>query len=941
MGFWSKIFKSDNTRNVEKLEKIAKKVEDLQDKYRVYSDEDLKNTTTVLKERLANGEKTIDILPDAFACVREASSRVIGKRHYHVQILGGIALFQGRIAEMKTGEGKTLVETLPAYLVALEGKGVHIVTVNEYLSTRDAEWMGKIFKFLGLTVGINTHDMTPDKKKEAYACDITYSTNNELGFDYLRDNMVMRPEDRVARGYHFAIIDEVDSILIDEARTPLIISGKGMKSSEEYKKASRFAKSLKPTDYEIDEKEKAIRLNENGIAKAERYFAVENLSDINNIELNHYINNALKAQYIMLKDNNYIVKDGEVVIVDEFTGRLMEGRKYSNGLHQAIEAKEGLEVRDENKTLATITFQNFFRIYDKISGMTGTAKTEETEFNKIYNLDVVTIPTNKPVRRIDWTDIIYPTEKAKINAIVEEVKKVHAEGRPVLVGTITIEKSEEISKELSKAKIKHNVLNAKNHQKESMIIAQAGRLGQVTIATNMAGRGTDIMLGGNPEYLAKQKMQELGYTDEQIEFCTSYLPSESPELEKAREKYKKFYKEFEQVTEDEKQKVIQLGGLHIVGTERHESRRIDNQLRGRAGRQGDPGSSVFFVSMEDELMRRFGGDKLQGVVRFFKISDDTAFTLKFLARQIEAAQRRIEGFNFSARHTVLKFDDVNNQQRKEIYKERNRVLDGANVHDEVLDMIAEFARNTVLDSLDGVESFEEWNIEKINNSLNNRVLPADANYVTLDMCEGLEAQELADKVAQKAQEVYEEKCNALNAIKIDSQRIEREILLRVVDSLWRDHIDFMEILRGEIGLRAYGNHDPLIAYKEESSRAYEEMIGRVREETAMFLLNFKVQIERTVPVQVTKKELTPEDIAKIRKIAEEKIKEQNGNKSPNNPKAQNDLNNLMKAPTSIDMVTNMTENSQAKTKGKVVGRNEPCPCGSGKKYKNCCGRNAK
>ena len=946
MGFWSKIFKSDNTRNVEKLEKIAKKVEDLQDKYRAYSDEDLKNTTTILKQRLADGEKTIDILPDAFACVREASSRVIGKRHYHVQVLGGIALFQGRIAEMKTGEGKTLVETLPAYLVALEGKGVHIVTVNEYLSTRDAEWMGKIFKFLGLTVGINTHDMTPDKKKEAYACDITYSTNNELGFDYLRDNMVMRPEDRVARGYHFAIIDEVDSILIDEARTPLIISGKGMKSSEDYKKASRFAKSLKPTDYEIDEKEKAIRLNENGIAKAERYFAVDNLSDINNIELNHYINNALKAQYIMLKDNNYIVKDGEVVIVDEFTGRLMEGRKYSNGLHQAIEAKEGLEVRDENKTLATITFQNFFRIYDKISGMTGTAKTEETEFNKIYNLDVVTIPTNKPVRRIDWTDIIYPTEKAKINAIVEEVKKVHAEGRPILVGTITIEKSEEISKELKQAKIKHNVLNAKNHQKESMIIAQAGRLGQVTIATNMAGRGTDIMLGGNPEYLAKQKMQELGYTDEQIEFCTSYLPSDSPELEKAREKYKKYYKEFEQVTDDEKQKVIQLGGLHIIGTERHESRRIDNQLRGRAGRQGDPGSSVFYVSMEDELMRRFGGDKLQGVVRFFKISDDTAFTLKFLARQIEAAQRRIEGFNFSARHTVLKFDDVNNQQRKEIYKERNRVLDGADVHDEVLDMIAEFARNTVLDSLDGVENWEEWNIEKINSNLNNRVLPADANFVTEEMVEGLESSELAEKVAEKAKEVYDAKCKSLNAVKIDSSRIEREILLRVVDSLWRDHIDFMEILRGEIGLRAYGNHDPLIAYKEESSRAYEEMVSKVREETAMFLLNFKVQIERTVPIHVTKKDLTPEDIAKIRKIAEDKIREQkaggvNPTTAPNNSKAQDDLDKLMKTPTSIDMVTNMTENTQAKTKGKAVGRNDLCPCGSGLKYKNCCGKNAK
>ena len=945
MGFWSKIFKSDNTRQIEKLEKIAKKVEDLQDKYRAYSDEDLKNTTQVLKDRLKAGEKTIDILPDAYACVREASSRVIGKRHYHVQILGGIALFQGRIAEMKTGEGKTLMETLPAYLVALEGKGVHIVTVNEYLSTRDSEWMGKIFKFLGLTVGISSHDMTPEQKKQAYACDITYSTNNELGFDYLRDNMVMRAEDRVARGYHFAIIDEVDSILIDEARTPLIISGKGMKSGEEYRKASRFAKSLKPADYEIDEKEKAIRLTDTGIAKAEKYYSLDNLSDINNIELNHYINNALKAQYIMQKDNNYIVKDGEIVIVDEFTGRLMEGRKYSNGLHQAIEAKEGLEVRDENKTLATITFQNFFRIYDKISGMTGTAKTEETEFNKIYNLDVVTIPTNKPVRRIDWTDVIYPTEKAKINAIIEEVKKVHAEGRPVLVGTITIEKSEEISKALTQAKIKHNVLNAKNHQKESMIIAQAGRLGQVTIATNMAGRGTDIMLGGNPEYLAKQKMAELGYNDEQIEFCTSYLPSDNSDLEKAREKYKKYYKEFEQVTEDEKQKVIALGGLHIIGTERHESRRIDNQLRGRAGRQGDPGSSVFYVSMEDELMRRFGGDKLQGVVRFFKISDDTAFTLKFLARQIEAAQRRIEGFNFSARHTVLKFDDVNNQQRKEIYKERNRVIDGADVHSEVVDMIAEFAKNSIYDALDGKETFEEWNIEKINSCLNNRVLPADANFVTEDMIEGLEAEELANLVADKAVEIYEEKCKALSQVKIDAYRIEREILLRVVDSLWRDHIDFMEVLRGEIGLRAYGNHDPLIAYKEESSKAYETMIARVREETAMFLLNFKVQIERQVPVSITRKKLTPEDMDKIRKIAEENIKKQkeakNTNGAPQNAEAVDKLDKLMKAPTSIDMVTNHNENTQAKTKGKIVGRNDLCPCGSGKKYKNCCGKDAK
>ena len=948
MGFWRKIFKSDNDRQVAKLEKIANLVEELSDKYRDMTDEELKGTTQVLKDRLANGEKTIDILPDAFACVREASSRVMGKRHYHVQILGGIALFQGRIAEMKTGEGKTLVETLPAYLVALEGKGVHIVTVNEYLSARDAEWMGKIFKFLGLTVGISRHDMTPQQKREAYECDITYSTNNELGFDYLRDNMVMRAEDRVARGYHFAIIDEVDSILIDEARTPLIISGRGMKSSDDYKKASKFAKSLNESDYEIDEKEKAIRLNESGIAKAEKFYGIENLSDIVNIELNHYINNALKAQYIMLKDNNYIVKDDEVVIVDEFTGRLMEGRKYSNGLHQAIEAKEGLEVKDENKTLATITFQNFFRVYNKISGMTGTAKTEETEFNKIYNLDVVQIPTNKPVQRVDWTDIVYPTEKAKMSAIVEEVKKIHEEGRPILVGTITIEKSEEISKELSKAKIKHNVLNAKNHEKESLIIAQAGRLGQVTIATNMAGRGTDIMLGGNPEFLAKQKMSELGYTAEQIDFCTSYLTSDNKDLEKAREKYKKYLKEFEQVTEDEKNKVISLGGLHIIGTERHESRRIDNQLRGRAGRQGDPGSSVFYVSMEDELMRRFGaGEKLQGVVKFFKLSDDTSFSLGFLAKQIEAAQRRIEGFNFSARHTVLKFDDVKNQQRKEIYNERNRVIDGADVHEEVLDMIKDFATNSVYDGIDDNSNWENWNVDKINSTLNNRVLPADFNFVTADMIEGLEPEELAQKVSEKTIEIYESKCKALAELNINHQRIEREILLRVVDSLWRDHIDYMEILRGEIGLRAYGNHDPIVAFKEEASNAYEKMIDRMREETAMFLLNFKVQIERKVPVNVTQKKLTQEDMEKIRKIAEAKMKEQKekGNEKSvqedlknKNIKTDENLDKLMKAKTSIDMVTNKTEKTQAKTQGKLVGRNDPCPCGSGKKYKQCCGK---
>lgn len=890
MGLFTKIFGSDNSRNVAKLNKIAKKIEDREEEYKAKTDEQLKAMTGILKERLANGEKPIDILPDAFATVREASSRVMGMRHFHVQLLGGIALFQGRIAEMRTGEGKTLTETLPAYLVALEGKGVHIVTVNEYLAKRDSEWMGKIFKYLGLTVGLSLHDMDPKQKREAYACDITYSTNNELGFDYLRDNMVVRAEDRVGRGYHFAIIDEVDSILIDEARTPLIISGRGMKSNEMYKTASRFAKSLRPDDYEIDEKEKAIRLTEKGVKKAERFFNLDNLSDVNNIETNHHINNALKAQYIMKKDNNYIVKDNEVVIVDEFTGRLMEGRKYSNGLHQAIEAKEGLEIRDENKTLATITFQNFFRLYDKISGMTGTAKTEEGEFNKIYNLDVVTIPTNLPIRRIDEPDIIYITERAKIDAIVEAVKEVHATGRPVLIGTVTIEKSELISNALKKAKIQHNVLNAKNHLRESEIVAQAGRLNAVTLATNMAGRGTDILLGGNPEYMAKQKLREKGYSEEQIEFCTSLLVTDNEELNKIRDEYNNLYKEFKEITNKEKEQVIILGGLHIIGTERHESRRIDNQLRGRAGRQGDPGSSVFFVSMEDELIRRFGGERMQSIARFFKIDEDTPFQIKLLSRQIENAQKRIEGYNFSARHSVLKFDDVNNQQRELIYKERDRVLDGANIHDEAIEMMSELATNLVLNETGDGSSWDEWNIEAINGALNGKVLPPDTNFVTEEMVEGLEPQELADQVAQEVIRRYEEKCAELGKIGIDTGKIERDILLRVVDSNWMDHIDYLEILRNEIGLQAYGNHDPIVEYKRISYDAFEDMVARIREETATFLINYKVNIEIKQP-----------------------------------PK-----------PREIIAGSNNSTTS-ATTKGKIVGRNELCPCGSGKKYKNCCG----
>ena len=894
MGLFSYLFGSDNKRNIKKLEKIASKIEALSETYKSKTDEELKETTNILKDRLSRGETLNDILPDAYACVREASTRVIGQRHYHVQLLGGIALFQGRIAEMKTGEGKTLMETLPAYLQALDGKGVHIVTVNEYLSERDAEWMGRIFNFLGLTVGVNKTGMNPDEKRKAYLCDITYSTNNELGFDYLRDNMVTRKEDRVQRGFNFAIVDEVDSILIDEARTPLIISGRGMKSNDIYKSAAAFAKSLRAGDYVIDLKEKAVRLEEKGVAKAERYFGVKNLSDIENIELNHHINNALRARFIMKKDENYIVKDGEVIIVDEFTGRLMIGRKYSNGLHQAIEAKEGVEIRDENKTLATITFQNFFRLYHKLSGMTGTAKTEEIEFNKIYNLDVVQIPTNLPVIRIDEPDIIYSTERAKIKAIVEHIKKVHETGRPILVGTITIDKSELISKELKKEKIKHNVLNAKNHQQESEIIAQAGRLGAVTIATNMAGRGTDILLGGNPEFMAKHQMRELGYNDAELEYVHVLEDSGNEEIEQMKQKYRNFKKSFSEQTDKEKEQVKSLGGLHIVGTERHESRRIDNQLRGRAGRQGDPGSSVFFVSMEDELIKRFGGERMQAIVKFFKIDEDTPFQVKMLSRQIENAQKRIEGFNFSSRNQVLKYDDVLNQQREIIYGERNRVLDGANVHEEVVDMIQELVNKIVNDHIDQDKTYDEWDLDEINSALDGKVLPKDTNFVTENLVEELEAEELGDVVAKEVIKNYEQKVEEVKSLGINFEAIERDILLRVVDSLWMDHIDYMNILRNEIGLRGYGNHDPIIEYKREGFEMFENMVDKIREEVALFLIKVKIEVKVEIP------------------------------KMSNVPKAQ----------TPVEVSGNVTS---AKTT-KAVGRNDLCPCGSGKKYKHCCGK---
>ena len=681
------LFGNENKSQVKKLKKIADKVIALEDKYAAMDDEQLQSQTQALKDRLKAGETLDGILPDAYAVAREAASRVLNMKHFYVQILGGIALHQGRIAEMATGEGKTLVATLPAYLNALAGEGVHVVTVNEYLAKRDAEWMGKVYKFLGLSVGVVVANMPEDKKRAAYNSDITYCTNNELGFDYLRDNMAVSKDRRMQRGQSFAIVDEVDSILIDEARTPLIISGRGGKSSDNYINAQKFAKSLKKdADVEIDIKTKQINMTESGIQKAERPFGVENLADIENLELNHYINNALKANFIMFRDENYIVKDGEVLIVDEFAGRLMPGRRFNDGLHQAIEAKENVEIKDENKTLATITFQNYFRLYKKLSGMTGTAKTEEGEFRTIYSLDVVTIPPNLPNKRKDEADIVYTTYNGKIKAIVEEIARCHEAGQPVLVGTITIDKSEELSKALKAAKIKHVVLNAKNHEQESAIVAQAGRKGAVTIATNMAGRGTDILLGGNPEFMAKKKMQDEKFTDEQISYATAFNHVDDEELNKARERFNALYTEFKKQTDEEKQEVIKLGGLHIVGTERHESRRIDNQLRGRAARQGDPGSSVFFLSLEDDLLKRFGGERLQKIAQAFRIDEATPIQLKILTKQISAAQKKIEIQNFSARKTVLQFDDVMNAQRKIIYEERNKVLDGLPVHEQIMGM---------------------------------------------------------------------------------------------------------------------------------------------------------------------------------------------------------------------------------------------------------------
>ena len=895
MGLIRYILGGEGRKNLRRLDKMADKVLALEGKYAAMSDEELKSVTPALKERLAKGETLDDILYDAFAAVREAAWRVLNMRHYKVQVMGGICLHQGRVAEMKTGEGKTLVATLPAYLIALAREGVHVVTVNDYLASRDAEWMGKVYKFMGLTVGCVVPGMEDKEKKEAYQCDILYGTNNELGFDYLRDNLKSRLEQMVQRPLSFAIVDEVDSILIDEARTPLIISGKGGESSEKYVTANRFVKTLTlDEDFTIDIKEKSVQITESGAEKAERFFNLQNLADIENADLNHHIQQALKANYIFKRDNDYIVNDGEIIIVDEFTGRLMIGRRYSDGLHQAIEAKEGVQIRNENKTYATITFQNYFRLYKKLSGMTGTAKTEEEEFRSIYGLDVLEIPTNEPVARIDANDVIYSTVKAKEKAIIEEIKERHAKGQPVLVGTVTVEKSEEISRLLIKEKIKHNVLNAKNHAREAEIVAQAGRYGAVTIATNMAGRGTDILLGGNPEFLAKRKLREEGVEEEDLDLATSYI-SEVPEnIREIRAHYREVYDEFKKVTDAEREKVIEAGGLHILGTERHESRRIDNQLRGRSGRQGDPGSSVFFISLEDDLAKRFGGDKMQRVYEFFKVEEDTPLSAKMLSRQIENAQRNIEGRNFGIRKHVLEYDDVMNKQREVMYAERLRVIKAPDVHEDILNFIPDHVRAVLASVIDNENKPDTWDIDALNKAIEQKLLPADSNFVTRDKVENWDYDYLVQKLTDETIRVYEDKIERYKEQGINYHELEKIVLIKNVDTKWIDHIDSMDQLRKGISLRSYGQVDPVVEYKKEGLEMYEDMTDSIREDTVGVLL--KAEIEK-VPV--------------------------------------------MKREEKREYVTNDTEQVKRPAKaGKSVGRNDPCPCGSGKKYKNCCGKNA-
>ncbi len=893
MGLFRYLLGGEGRRNLRKLDRLADTVLSLDEKYSKFTDEELKEQTDFLRGRLKAGETLDDILCDAFAVVREASYRVLKMKHYKVQIIGGICLHQGRVAEMKTGEGKTLVATLPAYLNALSGKGVHIVTVNDYLASRDAEWMGKVYKFLGLTVGVAITGMQDEDKQKAYACDITYGTNNEMGFDYLRDNLKTKTELMVQRELNFAIVDEVDSILIDEARTPLIISGKGQESSEKYVTANKFVKTLVlDKDFTIDIKEKSVQITESGAKKAESFFGLESFADIENATLSHHIQQALKANYIFKRDNDYVVSDGEVIIVDEFTGRLMIGRRYSDGLHQAIEAKESVKIRNENKTYATITFQNYFRIYKKLSGMTGTAKSEEEEFRAIYGLDVLEIPTNKPVARVDMPDVIYKTEKGKNNAILKEIIERHKKGQPVLVGTVTVEKSEEISKLLIKNGIKHNVLNAKNHAREADIVAQAGRLGAVTIATNMAGRGTDILLGGNPEFLAKRRLREEGVTDDVIELATSFIADIPEDVMKVREHYREIYNALKAQTDEEKIKVVEVGGLHILGTERHESRRIDNQLRGRSGRQGDAGSSVFFISLEDDLAKRFGGEKMQRIYDFFNIDENEPMQTKVLSRSVENAQRTIEGKNFAIRKHVLEYDDVMNRQREVMYAERMKVIRDENVHNDIIKLIPDFVRYVVSSAIDNENKPETWDLEALNTAIELKLLPKDSNYVTKERTENWDYEYLIEKLTEETIRVYEEKIEKYKEQDVNFTEIERMVLLRNIDTKWIDHIDAMDQLKKGISLRGYGNVDPVLEYKKEGFEMFEDLTASIQDDTITLLL--KAELQR-VP---------------------------------------------QKQPENENLATNQPTGPiiQKRVIKKEIGRNDPCPCGSGKKYKNCCGQ---
>ena len=905
MGLLQKLFGNYSEKEIKRILPLQKQVLDLEEKYASMPDDELKGMTEKLKAQLSEGKPLDAVLSDAFAVCREASWRVLSMKHFPVQILGGIILHQGRISEMRTGEGKTLVATLPAYLNALTGKGVHIVTVNDYLARRDSEWMGKVYNFLGLSVGLIVPGMSLDEKREAYNADITYCTNNELGFDYLRDNMVIYKEQRVQRGHNYAIVDEVDSILIDEARTPLIISGRGDKSSDLYTSANKFARGLKCVriretdskktdeeqqidgDYVVDEKAKTCTLTAKGVQKAEAFFGIENLNDPDNITISHHIQQAIRAYGVMKRDVDYVVKDGEVLIVDEFTGRIMYGRRYNEGLHQAIEAKEGVKIAHESKTLATITFQNFFRLYDKLAGMTGTAMTEETEFQQIYKLDVVEIPTNKPVIREDLQDVVYKTERAKFMAVIQNVIECHKKGQPVLVGTISIEKSEILSSLLKKQGIKHNVLNAKYHDKEAEIIAQAGKFGAVTIATNMAGRGTDIMLGGNAEYLAKSELRKLGYSEELISAATGFAETDDADVLKARSEYSKFYEQYKAEIEPEAEKVRQVGGLYIIGTERHESRRIDNQLRGRAGRQGDPGVSKFYVSLEDDLMRLFGGERINSMMNLLKIDENMPIETGILTKTIESAQQKIEGRNFGIRKNVLDYDDVMNKQREMIYGQRNRVLDGEDIKETVRKMITDTVESGVDTYLTGNVA-ENWNFDGLRDYFRGWLATDNDFKYTVDELNKLERDDIANMLIDRAVSICEKKEEEYGSTAM--REIERVMLLRSVDTHWMDHIDAMDELRQGIGLRAYGQHNPVVEYRNEGYDMFSAMTSAIKEDTTKMVLC----------VQVRRKDEEP----KREKVAEEESTE---------------------------------KNTTVRGKG-VVSKNAPCRCGSGLKYKRCCGK---